>query len=406
MGSGKTQSAITYMNEHKSQKFIYITPYLAEAARIKQGCRELKFFEPSDKLPEFNFRKCDHTAALIKDGCNITTTHQAFKGYNANMLADIEKQGYTLFIDESLDALESVKITQDDLDCLLECGCIKENDGAYSRTGKEYRGALKKVLDLFDGRELIRAQGARDDIMFYWQLPPDLMKSFEQVFVLTYLFEGQNLFNFFQIFNIPFKYIGVEKDPKVSTGFRFSEHTNYIPDYVQNLKEMVNMLKHDKLNRIGKDKCSLSMTWFQKSRSNRSVLKNAIYNCFCNIWRQIPAKRKLWGTFSEREKDLKGRGYSKSFLTFNARATNEYSERTHLVYAANVFMNGDVVNFYAKNGVKIDQEKYALSVMLQWIWRSAIRDGKKIYIYIPSKRMRDLLNEWMDEVTKNAAKAA
>ena len=47
MGTGKTEAAITYMNEHKEKKFIYITPYLAESNRIKEGCPELHFVEPS-----------------------------------------------------------------------------------------------------------------------------------------------------------------------------------------------------------------------------------------------------------------------------------------------------------------------------------------------------------------------
>ena len=37
---------------------------------------------------------------------------------------------------------------------------------------------------------------------------------------------------------------------------------------------------------------------------------------------------------------------------------------------------------------------YALSEMLQWIWRSRIRNGLSITVYIPSIRMRELLGEW------------
>ena len=33
MGNGKTESSITYMNEHADRKYIYITPYPEEAAR-------------------------------------------------------------------------------------------------------------------------------------------------------------------------------------------------------------------------------------------------------------------------------------------------------------------------------------------------------------------------------------
>lgn len=33
--------------------------------------------------------------------------------------------------------------------------------------------------------------------------------------------------------------------------------------------------------------------------------------------------------------------------------------------------------------------------MVQWIWRSRIRKGENINIYIPSIRMRKLLDAWM-----------
>lgn len=41
---------------------------------------------------------------------------------------------------------------------------------------------------------------------------------------------------------------------------------------------------------------------------------------------------------------------------------------------------------------------YALSILIQWVFRSAIRNGKKIKIYIPSERMRYLLKEWIQNL--------
>jgi len=37
-----------------------------------------------------------------------------------------------------------------------------------------------------------------------------------------------------------------------------------------------------------------------------------------------------------------------------------------------------------------------LSELIQWVWRSAIRDGNSINIYIPSSRMRNLFIEWLN----------
>lgn len=79
MGTGKSQSAITYMNEHSDEKFIYITPFLDEATRIKEACPALNFIEPKKKNAEGG--KIAHSAKLISEGKNITTTHQAFRYY-------------------------------------------------------------------------------------------------------------------------------------------------------------------------------------------------------------------------------------------------------------------------------------------------------------------------------------
>ena len=60
-------------------------------------------------------------------------------------------------------------------------------------------------------------------------------------------------------------------------------------------------------------------------------------------------------------------------------------------------MNPIVKNFFLQHGVNVDEDGYALSEMLQFIWRSAIRNGEEIWVYIPSVRMRNLLKQWIDE---------
>jgi hypothetical protein len=56
-----------------------------------------------------------------------------------------------------------------------------------------------------------------------------------------------------------------------------------------------------------------------------------------------------------------------------------------------------VIKDYLENDkFKYNEDDYALSALLQWIWRSAIRNGKKVKIYIPSPRMRQLLTDWLN----------
>lgn len=70
------------------------------------------------------------------------------------------------------------------------------------------------------------------------------------------------------------------------------------------------------------------------------------------------------------------------------------------MYMVNLFMNVNDKRFYQRHGIDVDEDAYALSIMVQWIWRSAIRDGDEIYLYIPSRRMRNLLINWIEKTSK------
>lgn len=399
MGTGKSSAAITYLNEHSKEKFIYITPYLDEAKRIKKACPKLRFIEPSDKLKQYNFKKSEHTAALINEGRNITTTHQAFKRYTSETLDDIRRQKYTLIIDENVDVLETFNFHQDDLKIAIDAGYIEEIDGIYSIVNENYKGrALHELFSLLKSRDLIKITDKDDNSLFYWVIPPELFTSFKDVFILTYMFRGHSLHHFMNIYNIPYEYIGIERTE--DGNYKFGKYPGYTPEYVKHLGDMLHILDRSKINDVGDDYYALSMNWFKKDDSNIEQLKRNVSNCFNNIWRDIPADRKLWGSYNGECNKIRGKGYTKSFLTFNAKATNEYRKRDCLVYIANLFMNVNEKKFYQKYGINVDENIYALSIMVQWIWRSAIRDGEEVYLYIPSKRMRTLLKNWIEKTSK------
>ena len=257
------------------------------------------------------------------------------------------------------------------------------------------------MFRLLKTRELVRIEDDDSNSLFYWALPPELITSFKNVFILTYLFKGQSLHHFLEIYNIPYEYIGIEKTDEVATGFRFAEYPGYTPEYVSHLGDMLHVIESGRINDIGDDYFALSMNWFKKSDEEETDrLRRNVANCFKNIWSDIPADERLWATYNKEKAHMQGKGYTKSFLTFNAKATNAYRNRTHLVYMVNVFMNVNDKKFYQKHGIEVDEDLFALSIMVQWIWRSAIRDGEEVYLYIPSSRMRNILINWINTVSK------
>jgi hypothetical protein len=398
MGTGKTSAVITYINTHPDQKFIYITPYLKEAHRIKARCPNAHFVEPSNKIRQYNFRKLEHTAALIKQGRNITSTHQLFKNYSAETLEDIKKQEYTLFIDENVDVLELLDIHPDDIQLAIDGGYLTFEDNVGVLTDKEYNGQLfSELFAILKTRKISKITDNKNNAFFYWTMPPELITAFKDVYVCTYMFKGQSLHHLFEMYHIPYEYIGIERSD--DGGYRFGSYPGYTPEYVKHLKEKIHILDHEKLNDIGDDYYALSMSWFTKSGADVDQLKNNLANYYKNIRPDGGSGTRLWGTFNGEFSSLRGKGYTKSFLTFNAKATNEYRNRNCLAYAANIFQNVVEKLFYMQHGVEVSDDIYALSILVQWIWRSAIRDGEEIDLYIPSRRMRTLLQNWIDDVS-------
>ena len=407
MGSGKSSAAINYMNEryhltNGEAKFIYITPYLDEATRIKEACPDLGFVEPSSKIGEYHYKKSEHTAELIERGRNIATTHQMFKRYTPEMLKNIKNKNYTLIIDEEVNILEKTTFSPTDMQILIDAGYIEKAGDTYNIKRRDYNGmAFKDLFQLLESRSLFcqESQGeVREDAYFYWTLAPELITSFKDVIVLTYMFEGQSLRYLFQMNNLPFEYIGVRKDNMGS--YKFTNKPCGIPESIYDVKDKIHILDDNRYNAIGDRRTALSMGWYEKGGGNVEQLKKNMYNVMNNVWRGVNQKEKLWGCFNSHSRKIQGAGFTRSFLQFNARASNDYCNCNHLVYAVNLFMNVADKMFYQKRGIQVNDDAYALSIMVQWIWRSAIRKGEDVYIYIPSKRMRDLLVNWMDSLTE------
>ena len=81
----------------------------------------------------------------------------------------------------------------------------------------------------------------------------------------------------------------------------------------------------------------------------------------------------------------------------NAHVMGSAKIGKNCVVAQNCFVAGIIGDgCKLQNNVNVNEETYALSEMLQWIWRSAIREGNEIWIYIPSRRMRKLLQNWLE----------
>lgn len=395
MGKGKSSWAIQMMNDNADRNYVYITPFLSEVERIKTQCTSSKFYEPLQR----GKGKRDSLHKLLATGRNIASTHALFRT-STEITRELVRNGeYVLILDEVMDVVEQLQLKVGDIKILLSQGLITIGENGiivWNDENFDYDSRYDDVRDMAKNNSLIYV----NDKILMWNFPIQVFSAFNEVYILTYKFSGQVQRYYYDFHNIEYNYntiIGEYGNYQLKHLDNLEQLREY--DDFESLRPLINILDHDKLNNIGDGKFSLSSGWFDRNNNANSsvlldVLQKNIYNYFRNI-SKAKSNDLLWTTLKESRPKLSGNGYSKGFLSCNIRATNDYGDRHNLAYCINVFLNPLISTYFTDRGVDVNEEDYALSEMLQWIWRSAIRNGKSINVYIPSSRMRYLLMDYL-----------
>ena len=137
MGRGKSSAAIRYMNRNKGTKrFLYITPYLDEVGRI---CERCDFDQPDSDY----MSKSTELKLHLRAGHNVAATHSLFYLMDNEAIGLVREQHYSLIIDESIQVIERLNISNRDFELIVnqladvgENGHIRWKDTEY--TGRFY----------------------------------------------------------------------------------------------------------------------------------------------------------------------------------------------------------------------------------------------------------------------------
>lgn len=389
------------MNERTDRKFIFVTQFLSEVARIMEHCASRGFVTPDSDLKEGKTKLSD-MLTLLENGQNIATTHALFVCCTEDVKHLIRDQRYVLVLDETVDVMRMSEFKSCDIDMLTRANIVEEDDGLIKWIDEEYEQKNKKGDGMFsDAVRLSKSKNllSHDDRFFYWALPPELFDCFEEVYVLTYMFHAQLLRCFFEMHHFPYEYVGVR--PRDGS-YEFCAPEEM--DRRRDLRDKVHILSHKKLNEVGAKRNDLSYSSYEFGSHKLGImltdkLRKNLVNVFRNIY-HAPSKQIMWTTFKEFRADLSSKGYAGGFVPYNKRASNEYSDRHYLAYCINNFLRPWEMRYYRERGVEVDNDAYGLSFLVQWIFRSAIRNGEEIWIYIPSVRMRTLLIQWLDNLAE------
>lgn len=382
MGAGKTNYAIKYMSEAPEDKrFIYITPFLAEVDRIIESVKGRSFVQPTNANSEG--RKLRSLKDLIIDGEDIAATHSLFKTADDELIELLNGAGYTLVLDEVMDVIEPVNIKHGDIRILLDGNKIEIVDNRIIWKEPGYDADRFNDIKLYAEAENLFIFR---DTYILWAFPKRVFDCFDNVFIMTYLFEAQNMGYYFKMNGITYDTVTVRGSEIIGHDIKLERR-----------EELIKLIDvHEgKMNENG-NKHAYSAGWLRRGKRDATRLetvKRNLRNYLKNVL-NAPADSIMWSTLKEIEHRLKGKGYANASIPVNARATNEYADKWALAYIFNRFKNPYENSFFEDNGVKVNEDLLAVSDLLQWIWRSRIRNGQPVNLYLPSSRMRSLLLAW------------
>lgn len=386
------------MNAHKGkERFLFITPYLTEVQRIIDECPDKIFCQPKTGKAKLRSLKI-----LLESRRNIATTHALFHYFDQETIDLIKNNNYILVMDEVVDVVlpyekrtsdERVEgITRSDLNCILKNFAHLDSDSHLVVWDDDtYYGGLSKYRRMCE-LGCLAVYGAGQ--MPLWLFPVDVFTAFSDVYVMTYMFEAQIQKYYYDMKNIEYEYLYVDMDANGDYFITKNKPDIKLKDY----RSLIKICEKEKLNRIGDKQHDLSKAWYVRNQDNclMGQLKNNVGNFFKNIC-VAKSERCLWTTFKSYKSKIRGKGYTKGFIPCNLRATNEFRDRDCFAYLMNKYLNPFVKNFFAQNGVSIDEDKHSLSELLQCLWRTCIRDDKPIHVFIAPSRMRKLLKQWIEE---------
>lgn len=400
-GSGKTSACIRMMNEDAGSKFIFVTQFLSEVDRIKAACSSKGFVSP-DNDPEARKTKLADIKRLLREGCNIATTHALFLSCTDEIKDLVRDQHYVLVLDETVDLFHMSGLKTCDMNMLIHSKIVEEEEGSIRWVYEEYEkedydgeGKFSHEVLLSKSKNLLKF----GDEYFFWMLPPELFECFHDVYILTYLFHAQLLRCFFEVYEIAYEFVGV----RFTEGeYRFCDPGEM--DRRRDLRNKIHILEHDKLNEVGDLRSDLSVSSYalRKHREGEGLaerIRKNLVNVFRNVY-HAPSDQIMWTVFKDFKGAVAAKGFTNSFVPYNKRASNEYSNRRYLAYCVNNFLRPWEVRYYKEHGVFVDQDSYALSILVQWVFRSAIRNGEEVWLYVPSARMRSLLKQWLENLAE------
>lgn len=413
MGSNKTNRVLDWIDSNPNERYLYISPLLSEVDNTSRLATNLKHVSFEFPTTDDSDTKSDDLLAKLEIGANISCTHSLYLGMSEKHLDLIEKYGYIVIIDEEVGVIDAFKkYSTDDLAYLSANGDIEisEEDGMISWVGAELgkKAKYKQFYNLCKAKAVYATR--RSDTMLVTQMPVELFTRAKRVIIMTYMFKGNVLDNFLKLKKvevIPF----TDVSPTIIDKQSIRDLIDLKPLDRKLLKLGMSVYAYGKMDKKGFDLISNYIR--STGLSVGAKAKDTMYTCPKDI---SPVEMKSGKRVAPRGYltyktdlvdddgnvllDTKGKPKTQDnfcWLHSGCRATNKYSYKWYLAHCYDRHPNLSVETYLYEYGSPIDKNVFALSEMLQWIWRSRIRNGESIVLAIPNMRMHNLFLDWLNQ---------
>lgn len=390
-GAGKSTAMLKMMNGAKEKKWLYITPFLSEIEeRLPNAVPDLKFKSPeSDKGT-----KLADITRLVERGENIASTHALFKMFTSELVDMIIEKDYIMVIDEAVDAVTQFKgdLHPSDIQALLTGDFVSYDESDRNKlvwNEEKYpvhEGKYTQVRDMCNNGMLY----CYKEQFLMCEYPPKLLGSLSHVFVLTYMFKGCTMRYWLDINEFPYEYVDHDK-----AGLKSESELKKV------VRENLEIISNRTLDTLQKAQTAkaFSVNWFNKLPTDKRDKYKAVMRS-CVVAHKVGKADIFWTTYKQQEKFLAHTGYRQCFLPLTIKATNDYQDKSFCMYAVNLHSNPIDTQYVESLGVEIGQDDmdiFCLSNLIQFMFRGTIRQGKPMKILILSKRVRRLLEQWLND---------
>jgi len=389
-GYGKTSDMLDSLRAE--ELYLIVVPSLTEVERVMAARPDLRFATPEDE----EGTKSSHLKQLIRSHENVVCTHALYH-LNVEFYREGWLSNYNIIVDEVLSVVETVSgpNREEWEEFYIGNGyATVDEHGLIAPTEKwhERSKIVERVLerDLYE-RAVSGCLYRHNDSIFLSAVSPYLLKAGKTCTVLSYMVEGSLMALYLRKMGIPYH---VDKDPEAERRFRQSFRQLATVRGLDVGMPLSHSAQSAPRNRLRCKAVAGKLRSF-KHRAGRDVFQGSegvLVTCLKANWYSRPDadEPKPDGLFARGSRLAE----TAQWIPNTTRGTNDYKHCDVALYLWDQWLNPNVKQWL--DATNEQEKQYALSEMLQWIYRTCLRDGKPATLVIGSSRMRVLLEEWAD----------